>query len=55
MVVPGATADFVIVPAELVVGADRASTAPLNEDPRLPGFLLYREVETGARVYRRVR
>ena len=55
IVVPGANAEFVIVPAELVPGADRASNAPLNEDSRLPGFLLYREVETGARVYRRVR
>ena len=55
IVIPGAGPDFVIVPAETEPGAHRASAAPNGEDPRLPGFVLYREAETGARVYRRVR
>ena len=55
IVVPGTDSEFVIVPAEAVPGAHRTSTASISEDPRLEGFLLYREFDTGARIYRRVR
>lgn len=55
LIVPGADAEFVIVPPEAVGEDEPTAVGTVSRDARLQGYLLYRALDNGVRIFRRVR
>lgn len=55
IVVPGSDAEFVIVPPEAVAEDEPTAVGAASRDARLEGYLLYRALDNGVRIFRRVR